>query len=48
LILIALGIAALRGVDLKVEKGEFVMICGTSGSGLNFLLFWLIFITNVK
>lgn len=32
------GIAALRGVDLEVKKGEFLMICGTSGGGKSTML----------
>ncbi|KAK2958728.1 putative ABC transporter H family member 2 [Blattamonas nauphoetae] len=32
------GVAALRGVNVEIRQGEFVMICGTSGGGKSTLL----------
>lgn len=32
------GIAALRGVDIQINEGEFVMIVGTSGGGKSTML----------
>ena len=32
------GIAALNGVNLKIEKGEFAFIVGDSGSGKSTLI----------
>ncbi|KAA6384539.1 MAG: ABC transporter ATP-binding protein [Streblomastix strix] len=32
------GVAALRGIDLIIERGEFLMICGTSGGGKSTML----------
>jgi putative ABC transport system ATP-binding protein len=34
----ALAVPALRGVDFRVEKGEFVMLAGPSGSGKTTLI----------
>ena len=32
------GIAALNGINLKIDKGEFVFIVGDSGSGKSTLI----------
>ena len=32
------GVAALNGLDLKVEKGEFIFVIGASGSGKSTLI----------
>jgi len=34
-------VKALRGVDLVIERGEFVAVCGPSGSGTSTLLYIL-------
>ena len=34
----AKGIAALNGINLKIEQGEFVFIVGDSGSGKSTLI----------
>ena len=32
------GVAALNGINLKIEQGEFVFIVGSSGSGKTTLI----------